>query len=71
MGANLNKLVDKAHESKSLNELLDEPPSALEGLTPRHDELLAELRIKTIRDLGNWKYAKHAAALVHLAEHEE
>ena len=67
---NLNKLVDKAYEDKTINELLDAPPSALEGLTPRHDELLAELKIKTVRDLGNWKYAGKAAALLKLAENE-
>lgn len=68
---NLDKLVDKAYESKSLNDILDAPPSALEGLTPKHDEALAEFKIKTVRDLGNWKYAVRAAALVTLAEHEK
>ena len=47
---NLNKLVDKAYEDKTINELLDAPPSALEGLTPKHDELLAEVRHE--RDRG-------------------
>jgi len=68
---NLNKLVDKAYEDKTINELLDAPPSALEGLTPKHDELLAEFKIKTIRDLGNWKYAAKAQALIALASGEE
>ncbi|MFD9892291.1 hypothetical protein [Amycolatopsis sp. NPDC058986] len=70
MSLNLDKLVDKAWEDKSIKELLEAPPSALEGLTPKHDELLAELKIKTIRDLGNWKYATKAAALVDLADAE-
>lgn len=70
MSLNLNKLVDKAYEDKTINELLDAPPSALEGLTPKHDELLAELKIKTIRDLGNWKYAAKASALLALADGE-
>ena len=52
---NLNKLVDKG----------------LEGLTPKHDELLAEFKIKTIRDLGNWKYAAKAQALIALTSGEE
>lgn len=68
---NLNKLLDKEYESKSLAEILDAPPSALEGLTPKHDEILAGFRIKTIRDLGNWKYAKSAAALAALESAEE
>ena len=70
MSLNLNKLVDKAYETKTINELLDAPPSALEGLTPKHDELLAELKIKTLRDLANWKYATKARALLALADGE-
>jgi hypothetical protein len=67
---NLNKLVDKAYEDKTISELLTAPPSALEGLTPKHDELLAQLGIKTIGDLGKWKYATRAAALSELAAFE-
>ncbi len=68
---NINKLVDKAYEEKSIKEILDAPPSALEGLTPRHDEILAELKIKTVRDLANWKHALNARALDQLAAHEK
>lgn len=71
MGINLNKLLDKSHEDKGIAEVLKEPPSALAGLTERHDAALADLGIKSIGDLGRWKYAKAAAALVHLADHEE
>ena len=70
MALNVRKLVDKAHEDKSLKELLAAPPSALEGLTARHAELLAELGIKTVGDLGSWKYAERAAAIAALAEFE-
>jgi hypothetical protein len=62
------KLVDKAWEGKTASEILAAPPSALEGLTEKHDEQLGALGIKTIGDLGNWKYAKRAAALAALAE---
>ncbi|RTL70774.1 MAG: hypothetical protein EKK42_01400 [Pseudonocardiaceae bacterium] len=62
------KLVDKAWEDKSAAEILAAPPSALEGLTPKHDEQLAAFGIKTIQDLANWKYAKRAAALAALAD---
>lgn len=65
---NFGKLVDKAWEDKTANEILAAPPSALEGLTPKHDEQLAQLGIKTIGDLANWKYAKRARALADLAE---
>lgn len=70
MALNLNNLVDKAYESKSFKELLDSPPSALEGLTTRHDEILAELGIKSVADLGKWKYAERAAAIRTLASFE-
>ncbi|GAA5130014.1 hypothetical protein GCM10023320_51380 [Pseudonocardia adelaidensis] len=62
------KLVDKAWEDKSAAEILKAPPSALEGLSERHDEALKEIGIKTVGDLGKWKYASRAAALVALAE---
>ena len=62
------KLVDKAWEDKTAAEILAAPPSALEGLTEKHDEVLKGLGIKTVADLGNWKYAKRAAALVALGD---
>lgn len=36
----------------------------------RSDAALADLGIKTVEDLGNWKYAAWADALVTLAEYE-
>ncbi|WP_240644206.1 hypothetical protein [Antribacter gilvus] len=68
---NIKKLVDKAYEDKSIAEILQAPPSALEGLTVKHDEILAGLKITTIAELGNWKYASKAAALVALADGEK
>jgi predicted flap endonuclease-1-like 5' DNA nuclease len=65
---NFGKLVDKAWEDKTAQEILQAPPSALEGLTPAHDEKLAAFGIKTINDLASWKYAKRARALADLAE---
>jgi hypothetical protein len=62
------KLVDKAWEDKTADEILKAPPSALEGLTEKHDEQLAAFGIKTIGDLAKWKYAKRAAALADLAD---
>ena len=70
MSVNLSKLVDKAYEDKSLKELLAAPPSALEGLTKKHDEILAELGITSIEDLGKWKYAQRAYAIHALADFE-
>lgn len=62
------KLVDKAWEEKTAAEILAAPPSALEGLTEKHDEVLKGLGIKTVGDLGKWKYATRAAALVALGD---
>ena len=62
------KLVDKAWEDKTAAEILAAPPSALEGLTEKHDEQLQAMGIKTVGDLANWKYAKRAAALAALAD---
>jgi predicted RecB family nuclease len=67
VSVNLDKALDKAWEDKPLAELLDAPPSALAGLTERHDELLRELGINTLRDLGTNKHFALAGALVALA----
>jgi len=46
----LSKALDKAYEDKSVTEILDAPPSALAGLTEKHDAALAEaLGITTVR----------------------
>ena len=67
VSVNLEKALDKAWEDKSLDEILAAPPSALAGLTPAHDELLAQLRIKTVADMGSNKYFALANALVALS----
>lgn len=67
----LDKVLDKEYESKTLQEILAAPPSALAGLTEAHDaQLLEALKIKTIADLGNNKFFQLAKALVELAERE-
>lgn len=71
MPINVNKAVDKAYEGKTLKEIADAPVSAIEGLTDAHAKLLAELGIKTIRDLGEWKFANWAKAIVELSKLEE
>lgn len=63
----LDKALDKEFENKSLKDILAAPPSALAGLTEKHDtQLLEALKIKTIADLGKNKYFALAAALVEL-----
>lgn len=64
---NLDKALEKGWENKSLDELLDDRPSDLTGLTERHDELLRELGIRTQRDLETKRHFPLADALVALA----
>lgn len=64
----LAKKLDKAYENVSLKEILDAPPSALSGLAEKHDEIFAQVGIKTIRDLGSNKYISFAQALVALEQ---
>lgn len=71
MPINVNKAVDKAYESKTLKEIAEAPVAALEGLSEAQGELLGRLGIKTIRDLGEWKFANWARAIVELAKLEE
>jgi hypothetical protein len=67
----LGKKLDKDYEGKSLKEILDAPPSALAGLTEKHDELLAGMGIKTVKDLGSNKYFALAGVLVALSNHTD
>lgn len=60
---NVNNALDKKHEGKHLSEILELPPSALQGLAPWVDDPLATLHIKTIRQLGTWKFAEWANAI--------
>jgi hypothetical protein len=67
VSVDLTKALDKAWESKSLAEILDAPPSAIAGLTEKHDVQLKEaLGITTIRELGANKYFALAGVLVAL-----
>ena len=71
MPINVNKAVDKQYEGKSLKEIADAPVAALEGVSEASGKILAQLGIKTIRDLGEWKFANWARAIVELEKLEE
>jgi hypothetical protein len=69
VNADLNKILDKAYEEKSLTDLVDAPVDALAGVSAGDAKLLGEaFNIKTVGDLGRNKYFRAAAALVDLAE---
>lgn len=68
---NANQALDKKHESKALKDITKLPPSALQGLAGWADEELGKLHVKTIGDLGNWKFAQWAEWITDLAKYEE
>ncbi len=69
---NINKIVDKAYESKTLRELVNAPVGAISGISANDGKLLAEaFGVKTISDLANLKYVKWAQAICALADGEE
>lgn len=70
VSVDLDKKLDKAYESLSLAEILAAPPSALAGLTEKHDEAFAAVGIRSVGDLGSNKYVALAQALVDLAAQE-
>merc|ERR1711957_991334 len=53
---NINKALDKEHEGSSLAELLEAPISALEGISEKQAQIFNAIGLKTIKDLGTWKY---------------
>mmetsp|Transcript_51220 Transcript_51220/g.112260 ORF Transcript_51220/g.112260 Transcript_51220/m.112260 type:complete len:169 (+) Transcript_51220:69-575(+) len=67
---NINKAMDKAHETKSLTEILALPPSALQGLADWTDAALGELGITSISKLAEYKYAHWAQSICTLADYE-
>ena len=69
VSANLDKLLVKAYEDKSLDELADAPIEAIAGISKEDEEaLLKAFNIKTVRDLGTHQYVKAAAAIVALSD---
>jgi ABC-type amino acid transport substrate-binding protein len=61
--------LDKAYETKSLEELADAPVAALQGVSDGDAEKLkAAFGIVTIKDLGTNKFFLWAQAIARLAE---
>jgi hypothetical protein len=66
--ADLSKLVDKAYQDKSLEEIVNAPVAALYGVSENDAKLLKEaFQIVTVGDLGRNPYFRTASALVALA----
>ncbi len=65
----INNIVDKAYENNSLEELLDAPVSALQGLSEGDAEKMREaFGVKTIRDLASNKFFLRAQGIHALAQ---
>ena len=67
---NIDKGVDKQHETLSLKEIIKSPVHVLEGLTDKAQDLLKQLGVKTVQDLGQLKYCRWAEAIVEVAKFE-
>ena len=63
----MNLALDKAHEGKTLKEIIALPPSALQGVAEHADASWAALGVKSIGDMGSWKFAAAAHAIATLA----
>lgn len=67
--ANLDALLDKDFQNKSLADLLAAPVSALKGVSDGDADLLQKaFKVKTIGDLGKNKFFRAAQLLAQLAE---
>jgi len=61
------RVAHQAHEGKTLKEIIALPPSALQGVAAHADDAWAALGVKSIGDLGSWKFAAAAHAIATLA----
>jgi hypothetical protein len=69
VAANLDAFLDKEWESKSLDEILKAPVSALQGVSEGDAGLLKQaFNVTTVGDLGKNKFFRAAQLLVQLAE---
>jgi hypothetical protein len=67
VAANLDKLLDKAHEESALDKLIDAPVAGLAGVSKADAEALEKaFGVKTIGDLGRNQAIRAAVAIVDL-----
>jgi hypothetical protein len=67
--AGLESKLDKAYETRSVQEIADAPVAALQGVSESDAELLGKaFGIKTVRDLGTNKYFRWAQGIAALAD---
>ncbi|HEY3503007.1 MAG TPA: hypothetical protein VGN37_09535 [Actinocatenispora sp.] len=67
--AGLENKLDKAWETKSVQEIADAPVAALQGVSDGDAELLGRaFGIRTVRDLGTNKFFRWAQGIATLAD---
>jgi predicted flap endonuclease-1-like 5' DNA nuclease len=67
---NCSEAIMKNAEGLTFTEISTSPVSVLQGIGPVSSKVLEELKIKTVKDLGNFKFFKLARALKTLAATE-
>ena len=68
---NINKVVDKAYENLTFHEIAQAPVAALQGLSQEAGETFAHMGVKTVQDLGTWKYCEWAEAIQTASKYEQ
>mmetsp|Transcript_114046 Transcript_114046/g.303166 ORF Transcript_114046/g.303166 Transcript_114046/m.303166 type:complete len:463 (-) Transcript_114046:150-1538(-) len=73
---NINKCVDKEFQTKTFHEIAEASVSALEGIGPVAASIFGEGltnqgTVRTVRDLGSWRFYRLARAFVDLKDGEE
>jgi hypothetical protein len=72
ISANLDKVLDKAYESRSLVELVEAPVSALSGVSEADAQALKKaFNIQSIGELATNQYVRAATAIVAMAKLEQ
>lgn len=67
---NINNAVDKEYEYCSLAEIASAPTSALQGLSNKGCGILKKFGVKSVKDLGRWKFYRMAKGIAGLSAAE-
>jgi len=67
---NIDHVVKKEFQGKTFHELQSAPLHGLHGIAAWSDEVGNKLKIRSVRDLGHWRFFLRAQAMVRLAEEE-
>mmetsp|Transcript_22430 Transcript_22430/g.29064 ORF Transcript_22430/g.29064 Transcript_22430/m.29064 type:complete len:170 (-) Transcript_22430:1429-1938(-) len=70
MNMNMDHCLTKECQAKSFHELSTLPIHSFKGIASWSDDVALKLKLKTIGDLGRWKFYKWARAFVLLATEE-